>query len=110
MKAIFAFLALALFITPSAMALQTPSSCDNTGQYCFGGALYDCVSGEPQVVEYCRYSCRDAACTQDYIDPGVAYNLPKQPPAAGSDTMVYLALVLVVAAIAVLYVVTKRRK
>ncbi len=110
MKAIFAFLALASFLMPSAVALQTYDNCDNTGKYCFGGAVYDCVDGKPQLIEYCRYSCKDAACTQEYIEPGVAYDQPERPPPASSDGSVYLAVVLAVAAIAILYIVTKRRK
>jgi len=96
---------------PSAAAPQNYDTCNVQGRYCFANTLYECVNGEPRVVEECSGPCENAAC----VDMPLAPNIPtatveSKSPALTKDFILQGVLVTTVLVVILLFVRIKLRK
>jgi len=107
---IITLLSLLLFTSPSLS--QTPDECEGSGRYCFANTLYDCVDGEPQVVEYCPHRCESGQCIDSKpIAPSIHYQEPEdEVSGGGDDTLLYLVLGVVILVIVALFARMALRK
>jgi hypothetical protein len=100
-----------LFLVPT-LAENDPDNCDNTGRYCFAQKLYDCVDGEPELVEICKYECNDAKCIIHRIEPNDTFMFvePEIEEVQSSDVIFYISLVMVLGAIVIFGFKVRTRK
>ncbi len=94
---------LLVLILPTMALSQDSTQCTEPGKYCFADTLYECVDSVPQVAEYCKYSCKDAACTFTPPDPAVSYGIIKEEPTPAIDYLPHLIVSILLIAIIYLY-------
>lgn len=104
-------MALAFLLLASAVAAQVQNSCTNIGTYCFSGTLYECVNGEPQLVEQCSYACENGTCVEMAIEPKISYKEPEQTKQTGSsDLILYMSVGIALFAIIFLFLRIRHQK
>lgn len=99
-----------LLLFASSVSAQTSTSCSGSGRYCYADAVYQCVNGKPQVVDYCSYKCQDGACISGAIDPQINYIAPEPSSLKGNDIILYLTLAIVITAIVIFCLRLRMRK
>jgi hypothetical protein len=107
-----ALLFLILFFSTSSIADNGLYKCDNTGRYCVGEGLYDCVDGEPQLVKYCNHACSKGECVTERMEPEDSLTIAEPEPeeTTSNDLIFYISLAIVVSVILILALRLKLKK